>query len=343
VPALTQRQLEYWRSGEMEREALRRSNPEWDLMSRTFSVLAFANLALEQASERPEYLAVIDRILTSTIDDERVADVYLLPYVHSGRFRDAQARSLFVEGEVALMLAARQTVQPAVQWQEPLRERVERIAAQLERGPVLSGESYPDEAWTFCNTIALAALRASQALGGPDHSALLARWVATAKARLLEPRTGLLVSSFTWQGAPRDGPEGSSLWLAAHMLQLIDAPFAADQYRRARQALVSEALGFAWAREWPEAHGGPDDVDSGPTVPLVQANAGSSGLLVLGAAAFDDEELLTELVTSLRFAAFPVRRGEGLAFAAGNQLADAVLLYALVQGPLWRRLGEVHS
>ena len=91
------------------------------------------------------------------------------------------------------------------------------------------------------------------------------------------------------------------------------------------------------ASEWPASLRNVDDVDSGPTVPLVDANAGSSGLALVGAAAFDDDGFLDGLVTSLQFAAFPHEDETGLRFSAGNSLADAVLLYALTEGPLWQQ------
>ncbi|GAC1531243.1 MAG: hypothetical protein NVS3B10_26880 [Polyangiales bacterium] len=47
--------------------------------------------------------------------------------------------------------------------------------------------------------------------------------------------------------------------------------------------------------------------DSGPVIPLVHAGAGASGMAVLGAAAFHDEPLLSELVTALELTAFPER------------------------------------
>jgi len=242
------------------------------------------------------------------------------------------------------MRAARQLVSPAEQYRAPMTTRIDRLTAAMQRGPVLSAESYPDEAWTFCNTIALAATRLSDLVDGRDHSALRNAWVAHAKTSLVDPRTGLLISSFTWQGVPRDGPEGSTLFLAAHMLQLVDPEFAQQQYRLARRELGGELLGFAWAAEWPRAWQGHDDVDSGPSVPLLDANAGASGLALVGAAAFDDTSYLRGLVASLRFGAFPVTRDGALHFAAGNTLADAVLLYSLVQGPLWARAAsEVHS
>lgn len=322
VEPLLARTLAFWASPGAERAALRGSNPEWDLMSRTFSVLAFANLALARPERREALLRATDAVLADTLRAEAErADAFVLPYFHRAPFRNRAARSLFLDGELALMLAARQAVARDPRWAAPLRERVDRLAAQLERGPVLSGESYPDEAWTFCNTVALAALALSDRVDGRDHSALRRRWVEVAKRRLVEPRTGLLVSSFTWDGRPLDGPEGSTLWLAAHMLQLVDEDFARDQYRRAREALGRTALGFAWAREWPARLRGPDDVDSGPTIPLVDANAGSSGLAFLGAAAFGDDAYLDGLLTSVAFAGFPQRRGGALRFAAGNQLA----------------------
>lgn len=341
APALAKKQAQLAKLADSpERKVLRRTNPEWDLMARTFTALSFANLALAEPTSRAAHLAVVDAVVRRTLADEQLRDdEFLLPYVHRAEFRDSAGRSLFVDGEVALMLAARQLVEPLPEYAPLLAHRVDLVAAQLERAPTLAAESYPNEGWTFCNTIALAALRLSDEVDGRDHSELRRRWVESARARLIEPSTGMLVSSFTFDGAPLDGPEGSTLWLAAHMLQVVDPVFAKDQYERARRALARDALGFAWAAEWPAAAQGTMDVDSGPTIPFVDANAGSSGLALVGAAAFGDEELLRGLVTSLRFAAFPVEDETGLTFAAGNQLADAVLLYALVEGPLWRRVG----
>lgn len=320
-----------------ERALLRRMNPEWDLMSRTFGVLAFTNLALSQPQHRAEHLEVADALISQTLRDETHGHLFfLLPYGRRQPFHDEQQRSLFVDGEVALMLAARQAVEPRADFVEPLRRRIDEVTRQLETAPHHLAESYPDEGWTFCNTIALAALRVSDGVDGRSHEPLIARWLVSARHLLVEPRSGLLRSSFRHDGSPLDGPEGSTLWLAAHMLQLVDEGFAKDQYARARKELGHVAFGFGWASEWPASLRNVDDVDSGPTVPLVDANAGSSGLALVGAAAFDDETYLDGLVTSLQFAAFPVKDETGLRFSAGNSLADAVLLYALTEGPLWQ-------
>lgn len=124
------------------------------------------------------------------------------------------------------------------------------------------------------------------------------------------------------------------------MLQLVDPDFARAQYLRASSALVRSALGFAWTREW--SRGGQAAVDSGPTIPWVDANADSSGLAFVGAAAFDDDALLDELLSTVGFGGFPQAREGQVRFAAGNPLGDAVILYALVEGPLWQCAG-VHG
>jgi hypothetical protein len=337
--ALAARQVALWTPGQEARGDLYSSNPEWELMRRTFDVLAFGNLALARPHQRAQLLAAIDRAVDDTLETERQRGQrhYLMSYGRTRPFQDRAGRSLFVDGEIALMLATRQLVEPSPRWRAPLAARVNRIVGQLERGPILAGESYPDEGWTFCNVVALVALRLHDAATGEDHRALVDRWLTSARAHLVDPRTGLLVSSFTWHGRVKDGPEGSTLWLVAPFLKFLDPALARDQYRRAKQELARQTLGFAWAREWPASWEGPDDVDSGPTVPLVGANAGSSGMALVAARAFDDQGFVAGLLASLELAGFPIDQAGQRRYAAGNDLADAVLLYAMVQGPLDER------
>jgi len=63
-------------------------------------------------------------------------------------------------------------------------------------------------------------------------------------------------------------------------------------------------------------------------------------MAILGSAAFGDAELVSELTTSLELAAFPKREDGKLQYLASNGLGDAVLLYALSQGPLFRLVRE---
>jgi hypothetical protein len=351
---IARQQLAEWQAG--QRDVARSVNPEWDLGHHTFFAMALANLALTAPpAERASYRAAVDAVL----DEMRARPPahYHLAYFHGGPFRDPEARSLFLEGEILLVLAARLAVWPEHTKNAELTMRAERVVQSMGRGPTVMAESYPDECWMFDNTLALAALAVTRhVLGYPVAGAeeLTRRWLASAP-RLVDPHTGLLVSSSTWDGKTLDGPEGSSAFAVAHFLQLVDEPLARDQYERAKRHLVVRPLGFAFAREWPDARlWGNDplppraekpDVDSGPVIPLVRAGAGASGMAILGASAFGDQPLVTELATSLELAAFPERAGGGLKYLASNGLGDAVLLYALAQGPLFRliRTGTVGS
>ncbi len=337
---LAARHLHLWTDSQSRQEELnrmRKSNAEWDFMGRSFLVWALGNACLREPQRKDEYLAVIDRVIDATLATEQERGMYhfLMPYAHNGPFVMRPPRSQFLDGEIALMLAVRRLVEEKEAYREPMQQRIDLIVRRMKQSPVLCTESYPNECWMFCNTVALAAVRIGDHLDGTDHSAFFRRWVKTARANLTDPATGLLISSFTLDGQPLDGPEGSSIWMSAHCLQLIDEEFAADQYKRARRELGREVCGFAYAREWPATWQGPMDVDSGPVVPGLGVSAGSSGLAFVGAAAFDDRAYFRSLRTSLDFAGFPLEDEGRLQYCASNQVGDAVLLYASVLGPVW--------
>jgi hypothetical protein len=343
--ALARRHLDLWTDPDLRRaeiERMRVSNAEWDFMARTFLVLSLANMAIREPDRAPGFLEQMDTIIDETIRLDRTEGNYffLMDYARNSRFMDPAERSLFVDGEIALMLAARQLIEPRSEYLPLLDDRIETVIASMRRGPVLCAESYPNECWMFCNTTALAAATLADAVENRNRAGFAQEWLDTARAELVDQTTGLLVSSFTYDGQRIDGPEGSSIWWTAHCLQLVDEQFARDQYRRARSELGRTILGFGFAREWPVDCPGPADVDSGPIVPIVEASAGSSGQALIAAAAFGDDAFLAALIASLNFAGFPVERGNALRYCASNQVGDAVLLYSMVQGPLWRRAQE---
>ena len=342
---LAARHLRLWTDPELrgrELDKMRATNAEWDFMGRSFLVWALANISLREPGKKEAYLPVIDRIIEETLRLEREEGPFhfLMPYARGRPFVIQPERSQFLDGEIALMLALRRLVEEKEAYREPLRERVEIMLERMSASPVLCAESYPDECWTFCNAVALAAIRVSDHLDGTDHSEFFGRWIERAKSKLVDRQTGLLVSSFTWEGHPMDGPEGSSLWMSAHCLELIDARFAHEQYRLARRELGERVCGFGFAREWPRSWQGPSDVDSGPVIPLLEASAGSSGLALVGSRAFDDADYFASLLTTLNFAGFPHEEAGRLRYCAGNQVGDAVALYAMVLGPAWAEIRE---
>lgn len=322
--------------------SLRALNPEWDLMRRTFLGLALADRAIAHPDEADRWLPVIDELLFSIVDDEARAGqrTFLLDYADRAPFRDPAGRSVFVDGEVALVAGARRIVRDDAPRIAALhRERVAYVDEALARSPAGLPESYPDEAWLFCVTNALVAVRMADALDGPsaDHRARIDAWTAGALA-LREPGTGLLGSSYTWTGAPLDGPEGSTVWLVATNLQLLDPALAASQYTLARDALVHRFAGLGWASEWGDGWRGPVDVDSGPIVPIVDASPSSSGFALLAARAFGDADTFDALARSLGAADVVVHLDPRLAVLADNPMGDAVLVHALTFGPVWREV-----
>jgi hypothetical protein len=325
---------------EAEISAMRRSNAEWDFMGRTFLVLSLAEMCLRESARKEEYLPVIDRIIDETLRLEQERDVYffLMPYARARPYQVQPVRSLFLDGEIALMLAVRRVVEEEPRYRTELASRIRLITERLQQNPVMAVESYPDECWLFDHTMALAALRLSTHLDGHDHSELLRQWLVRAKEKLVDPTSGLLISSYTTRAEPLDGPEASSLWCAAHCLQLVDADFARQQYEGARKLLKRELAGFAWSREWPASWQGPLDVDSGAVIPGLDVSAGGSGLAFVGAASFHDEDYLRRLHTTIDFAGFPKRAGGALRYCASNQVGDSVLLYSMVLGPIWEKV-----
>ncbi len=338
---LAARQLDLWEDSakrENEIARMRSANAEWDFMSRTYFVMALANMALVDPPQRDRYLSVMDAVISETISLERERGIYffLMDYAKDQSFIAQPPRSTFLDGEIAMMIAARQLVKPEARYAPLLADRVDQLVDYMSRGPVMCGESYPGECWMFCNALAAASIKLSDRLDGRDHSAFLQQWLSTVKTKLVHKESGLLVSSFHYDGRTIKGPEGSTIWMVAHCLQVVDPEFAAEQYRLARAQIGVEVAGFGFAREWPPSLVGHVDVDSGPVIPILGASAGASGMAFLGAAGFGDDEYLKALLATVDFAAFPIRADGKLRYAAGNQVGDSVLLYSLVQGPLWK-------
>jgi len=342
---LAARHLQLWTNAPLriaELDRMRRSNAEWDFMGRSFLVWSLAEMGLREPSRKEECLAVMDQIITETLklEEERGIYFFLMPYAKAAPYLAQPARSLFVDGEIALMLGVRRVLQEREDFKPLLATRVQVMLDRMRRSPSLVAESYPDECWLFDHTVALAAIRVADHLDGSDHSAFFREWLAMAKKQLIHPNTGLLVSSFTTKGQHLDGPEGSSIWMAAHCLKLINEDFANDQYRRARRELGATLCGFGWSREWPSSWTGPTDIDSGAVIPVLGVSAGGSGLAFIGAASFSDTDFLQQLHTTLEFAAFPRRERGRLKYCASNQVGDAVMLYSSVLGPIWKRVME---
>jgi hypothetical protein len=342
---LAARHLHLWNDPALrqaELKKMRGSNAEWDFMGRSFLVWSLANMGLREPMMKPQYLPVMDQIIQETVKIEQQDGIYafLMPYAKDRPFRVKPARSLFIDGEIALMMGARRMLEEQPAYQQPMKERLNAIEERWRANPIMAAESYPDECWTFDHAVALAAFKIADRLDGTDHSTLCKRWVEIAREKLVHKETGLLVSSFETDGTQLDGPEGSTIWMVAHCLQVVDERFAQDQYRRARKELGRVVLGFGYGTEWPSSWQGPRDIDSGVVIPIFEVSAGSSGMAFMAASTFHDWGFLRALNSTLDMAAFPARKNGELKYCGSNQVGDAALLYASVLGPLWERTAK---
>ena len=340
---LAARHLQLWTDPGLRQNELnkmRASNAEWDFMGRTFLVWSLVNMGLREPQMKEQYLPVIDQIVRETVNIEHERGIYafLMPYAKDRPYAVAPARSLFLDGEIALMMAARRTLQEEPAYKQPMKERLDAVEQRLRSNPLMAMESYPDECWTYDHAVALVAFKMADRLDRTDHSALCRNWLAVAKEHLCDKTTGLLFSAYQIHGHPTYGPEGSTIWMVAHCLQAVDEAFARDQYDRARKELGRIMFGFGYGLEWPASWQGPMDVDSGMVVPGLGVSAGSSGMAFIAAASFHDWEFLQALAATLDMAAFPLRENGRLKYRASNQVGDAALLYAAVLGPLWETL-----
>jgi len=340
---LAARHLELWTdpdSRQKELDRMRASNAEWDFMGRGFLVWSLANMGLRNPDSKALYLQTMDQIIDETLRLEKEKGMYffLMPYAKGGKYIMQPGRSLFLDGEIALMLASRRMLEEKAEYKSLLTERVNIMADEFNRSPHLILESYPDECWTFDHCLAFDAMKMADHLDGTDHSKLIHDWIALAKQKLIDPQSGLLVANFSIDGTPMNGPQGSTLWMAAHALQILDPEFARDQYQRTRKQLGEITLGFGYAHEWPANWKGLANIDSGPIVPFFNISAGSSGIAFIGASAFDDEPFLKSLNSTVEFAGFPSRKKDRLKYCASNQVGDTAMLYAATLGPVWQKI-----
>lgn len=111
---LAERHLRLWADPDLRKceiDRMRRRNAEWDFMGRSFLAWSLANMALRDPDRTADYLGAMDRIIDETvaIEAERGHRFFLMAYGQTGRFVHPSQRSLFIDGEIALMLGLRAT------------------------------------------------------------------------------------------------------------------------------------------------------------------------------------------------------------------------------------------
>lgn len=330
IAGLLERQRRLWQPGadRAALERMRRLNPEWDFMGRTFGGLAMLAAVRRKPALADALLPPVDRLLAHTLSELRARGKrhFLLPY--GWGFRNPDKQSLFVDGELLALVATREELCGDGRFAEDQAWLAERVRQNMDAGPLGHGESYGNECWAFCNAFAAMGLRVDQRTSARWHEPTVARYLANLP---IDEGSGMVHSEYTYDGRPQDGPEGSSLFLVATLLDQVDPGRGRHQYELGRDALLRRFLGFGYAREWAPGVKGIMDVDSGPIVPVFEASTAASGLAILATAAFDDRDNLSALLSSLWATAFPTWDDGALHFAASNAVGDAVMLFGLLR------------
>src|SRR5205085_8613497 len=132
-----------------------------DFMGRSFLVWSLANMGLRDPPSKQLYLQTIDQIIDETLRLEKKEGMcfFLMPYAKAPLYVVHPAHSLFLDGEIALMLASRLVLEQRPEYKPLLTERVSAIIERLQQSPHGVLESYPNECWMFDHVVALAAIR----------------------------------------------------------------------------------------------------------------------------------------------------------------------------------------
>ncbi|MBA4386902.1 MAG: hypothetical protein C0404_02910 [Verrucomicrobia bacterium] len=344
MPADIRQQLEffYWVWDDDARmkaahAAMRKQNPEWDMISRTFFAYSLANVALKYPAEKERALKYLDKVIDNTV---RVPwQDFLLDYgTNMALFVKQPPSSVMVDGEVSLMIGLRRLVrdEPDYPHKELHRKLVNQCLDSMKAGPMLCGECYPDECWLWCNPLALTSAKVLDVLEGSDNTEFYERWEKMALAKLTDKKTGMLQSAVTLTGYPIHTSEGSTIWIGASCLLPVLPDLAHEQYNLMKEKLSGRLLFLAYGREWPKGERGDWDIDSGFT-PFGMGPA-STGFALVASKEMGDEDFFVRLLTLLNLVGVPQVENGRMRYLSSNLVGDATFLYGKTAGPAWQEI-----
>jgi hypothetical protein len=345
MPADVRGQLEHfyriWEDPALRNAAqqdMRRQNPEWDMISRTFLGYSLANVAIQYPAERARAMQCLDRIIDDTAKVPWMD--FLLDYGHGEPFLRNPPSSVMVDGEVSLLIGLRRLVEdpPDYPYRTLHTQLVERCIASMKDGPVLCGECYPDECWLWCNPLALASARVMDVLEGTDHSAFFREWEKVCREKIVDRKTGLIPSAIRLDGGVIHPPEGSTIWIGAYCLIPVCPGFAREQYDLMRRKMSGRLFFLAYGREWPKGEQGSWDIDSGFT-PFGMGPA-STGFALVASKEFNDRDFFGRLLTFLNIVGVPSCTGGRMRYLSSNHVGDTTFLLAKTTGAAWAEVAR---
>jgi hypothetical protein len=205
------------------------------------------------------------------------------------------------------------------------------LVRRLERSPILTLETYPDERYPVDNCAVIASISLYDRATGADHSDLIKRWMENCKKRYMDKKTGLLIQAIGPKGEAFDDPRGSGSALGLYFLSYADPEFAQEMYCAVKKELASTCLGFGTVREYPRGIPcGSMDIDSGPIV--LGYGFSSTGFTIAGSKIFRDRSYFRRLYATAYFVGTPYDKGGTRTFVSGGPLGTAIL-FAMFTAP----------
>lgn len=320
--------VRHWVDGDLSRASFttghRRFDGEWLFGTHMMAAMGFGQVALSQPDHRTAMLAAMDRCL------KRMAEPAVTAFDTEAWGEEPLDSLEGPSGHVAylgyynLALSLRRYHEPHGRWARRNDAISEALHRRFEAALVL--ETYPGERYPVDNAAAIASLALRAHALGQERPAVVDRWLR-ALAGWRDPHTGLLVQSLSPEGLPLDAPRGSGTALAAYYLAFVDQRTGRDLYASLEGHLGGEVLGFGVVREYPEGHGGPGDVDSGPLIAGYSISA--TGFALASARRFGSPHRFRSLVATAQLFGVPRSRAGALHFATGGPIGDAILFAML--------------
>ncbi|HEY3356665.1 MAG TPA: hypothetical protein VGQ83_25670 [Polyangia bacterium] len=310
---------------------------EWLIVALSMTAAASTSMAFDAPATAPAARTAVAALIAQALTPAARA-------FDAGRWREDPIDTLAGRhghagylGHVGLMLGAHALLGGGDARLDALHDRiVAALARRMAAAPAAHLETYPGEIYAMDNTVVAAALAVHQLAGRGDHRAVLRRFVAETRARLLDPATGLIAFRLDAAGRPVQSGRGSGAGWNSFYLPFVDGDLAAEQWARLREHLVVELpLGGAAVREYPRGTTGRGDVDSGPVI--LGLSPSGTGFAVAGARHAGDARLVGRLLTTAEVVGGTVQWGGRRRYLVAPLVGDAILLAMKTARPWDRR------
>ena len=302
---------------------------EWVFGTYMMAAMGLGQMAQLHPESRAEYL----RVMEHCIDELLSAPVRRFDTLSWGA--DPLESLGAPEGHVAylgymnLALGLHRQLDPASRYQDLHDAITSALWRRYQASPSKMLATYPGEYYPVDNLAAIGALGLHARATGVERQADLDKLLDAVQSRYLDRETGLLIQRVDARGRAVDAGRGSGSALGAYFASWASPELAARLHGAVKRHLTRSPLGFGMVREYVTADG-PGDIDSGPL--LFGLSISATGFSLGSARVAGDVEHFKRVYRTAHLFGAPTSDGEGVSFANGGPLGNALML-ALMTAP----------